>query len=112
MEAPGPDGFLAEFYQVFWGVIKDDLLAMFHDFHKDSLDLFSLNFGIITSIPKIENVTKIQQYRPICVLNVSFKIFTKDGTNRLNKVARTVVSPTQTTFMPGRNIIEGVVDRP
>jgi hypothetical protein len=34
-------------------VIKDDLLAMFHDFHKDSLDLFSLNFGIITLIPKL-----------------------------------------------------------
>jgi hypothetical protein len=73
-KAPGPDGFPAEFYQVFWGVIKDDLLAMFHDFHKDSLDLVSLNFGIITLIPKIENATKIQQYRPICVLNVSFKI--------------------------------------
>jgi hypothetical protein len=79
-------------------VIKDDLLAMFHDFHKDSLNLFSLNFGIITLIPKIENATKIQQYRPICDLNVSFEIFTKLGTNRLNKVARTVVSPTQTAF--------------
>jgi hypothetical protein len=90
-------------------VIKDDLMAMFHDFHKDSLDLFSLNFRIITLIPKIENATKIQQYRPICVLNVSFKIFTKVGTNRLNKVARTVVSPRQSAFMPGRNIMEGVV---
>jgi hypothetical protein len=90
-------------------VIKDDLLAMFHDFHKDSLDLFSLNFGIITLIPKIENATKIQQYRPICVLNVIFKMCTKVGTNRLNKVARTVVSPAQTAFMPGRNIMEGVV---
>jgi hypothetical protein len=108
-KSPIPDDFPAELYQVFWGVIKDDLLAMFHDFHKDSLDLFSLNFGIIALIPKIENATKIQQYRPICVLNVSFKIFTKVGTNRLNKVARTVVSPTQTAFMPGRNIMEGVV---
>jgi hypothetical protein len=90
-------------------VIKDDLLAMFHEFHKDTLDLFSLNFGIITLIPKIDNATKIQQYRPICVLNVSFKIFTKVGTNRLNKVARTVESPTQTVFMPSRNIMEGVV---
>jgi len=43
------------------------------------------------------------------VLNVSFKIFTKVGTNRLNKIAQTVVSPTQTAFMPGRNIMEGVV---
>jgi hypothetical protein len=32
-KSPGPNGFPAEFYQVFWGVIKDDLLAMFHDFH-------------------------------------------------------------------------------
>jgi hypothetical protein len=90
-------------------VIKDDLLAMSHDFHNDSLDLFSLNLGIITFIPKIENATEIQQYRPICVLNVSFIIFTKVGTNRLNKVTTTVVSPTQTTFMPRRNIMEGVV---
>jgi hypothetical protein len=108
-KSPGPDDFPTEFYQVFWRVIKDDLMAMFLDFHKGSLDLFSLNFGIITLIPKFENATKIQQYRPICVLNVSFKIFTKIGTNRLNKVATTVVSPTQSAFMPGRNIMEGVV---
>jgi hypothetical protein len=44
-KSPGPDGFLAEFYQVFCGVIKDDLLAMLHDFHKDSLDLFSRNLN-------------------------------------------------------------------
>jgi hypothetical protein len=25
----GPDGFPAEFYQVFWSLIKDDLMAMF-----------------------------------------------------------------------------------
>ena len=84
-------------------------MALFTDFHKEDLNLFSLNFGIISLIPKVEDATKIQQYRPICVLNTSFKIFTKVGTNRLNKVAQTVVSPTQTTFMPGRSIMEGVL---
>jgi exonuclease III len=108
-KAPGPDGFPAEFYQVFWGIIKNDLLPLFNDLHREALDLHSLNFGIITLIPKVPNATKIQQYRPICVLNVSFKIFTKVGTNRLNKVAKTVVNPMQTAFMPGRNIMEGVV---
>ena len=108
-KAPGPDGFPAEFYQVFWEIIKDDLMALFMDFHKEDLNLFSLNFGIITLIPKVQEATRIQQYRPICVLNVSFKIFTKVATNRLNKVAQTVVSPMQTAFMPGRNIMEGVV---
>jgi hypothetical protein len=28
-KAPGPYGFPAEFYEVFWNVIKDDLLAFF-----------------------------------------------------------------------------------
>jgi len=98
-----------EFYQVFWNLIKDDVMALFTDFHKEKLNLYSLNFGIIALIPKIQEATKIQQYRPICVFNVSFKIFTKVGTNRLNKVAQTVVSPMQTAFMPGRNIMEGVV---
>ena len=81
-------------------------MALFSDFHREDLNLYSLNFGIITLIPKIQDATKIQQYRPICVLNVSFKIFTKIAMNRLNKVANTVVSPTQTAFMPGRNIME------
>ena len=108
-KAPGPDGFPVEFYQVFWNLIKDDLMALFTDFHKEELNLYSLNFGIITLIPKVQEATKIQQYRLICVLNVSFKIFTKVGTNRLNKVAQTVVSPTQTAFTPDMNIMEGVV---
>jgi hypothetical protein len=36
-KAPGPDGFPAEFYQVFWEVIKFGLFALFEDFHKNSL---------------------------------------------------------------------------
>ena len=52
-KAPGPDGFPVEFYQVFWNLIKDGLMALFSDFHKEVLNLYSLNFGIITLIPKI-----------------------------------------------------------
>jgi hypothetical protein len=40
---------------------------------------------------------------------VSFKIFTKVLTNRLTGVAKKLIGPTQTTFIPGRNIMEGVV---
>jgi hypothetical protein len=73
------------------------------------LSLYKLNFGVITLLPKKEDVVKIQQYRPICLLNVSFKIFTKVGTNRIMGIAPKVIRPTQTAFMPGRHILEGVV---
>jgi hypothetical protein len=58
-KAPGPDGFLAEFYQVFWEVIKNDLMAMFTDFHNNLLHAHSVNFGVITLIPKKCNAIKI-----------------------------------------------------
>ena len=108
-KAPGPDGFPVEFYQQFWETIKDDLVQMFKDLSKGDLPLFSLNFGVITLIPKVQEANIIQQYRPICLLNVSYKIFTKVTTNRLGSVADKVVSPTQTAFINGRNILEGVV---
>jgi hypothetical protein len=60
-------------------------------------------------LPKKKDARVIQQYRPICLLNVSFKIFTKVATNRLTTIAQKLIRLTQTTFLPGRNIMEGVV---
>jgi hypothetical protein len=51
-KAPGPDGFPPDFYQVFWDLIKDYLMALFKEFHRGSLSLNSLNFGTITLLPK------------------------------------------------------------
>ena len=98
-----------EFYQAFWNLIKDDLMAMLVEFHNGTLPLYSLNFGIITLLSKKDNAVQIQQNCPICLLNVSFKIFTKVEVNRLTQVADKVIRPTQSAFMPGRYILEGVV---
>jgi hypothetical protein len=104
-KAPGPNGFPVEFYQVFWEVIKEDLMAIFIEFHEGILLLHSLNFVIITLLPKQKEPRQIQQYIPICLLNVSFKIFTKVMTNRIALVAQKVIRPSQTAFLPGRNIM-------
>jgi hypothetical protein len=76
-------------------------MAMFRDFHAENLRLFSLNFGIITLVPKLSEATKIEQYRTICMLNVSFKNFTKVIANRLSLVANKVIGPSQSAFFPG-----------
>ena len=70
---------------------------------------YKLNFEVITLLPKKENAVQIQQYRPICLLNVSFKIFTKVSTNRVSLVAEKVIRPSETAFMSGCHILEGVV---
>lgn len=42
-KAPGTDGFPVEFYQVFWELTKEDLMAMLSDFHDNILSAYSLN---------------------------------------------------------------------
>jgi hypothetical protein len=79
----------------FSGMLKDYLMSMFRAFCKGELPLFHLNFGTIILLPKKENAIQIQQYCPICLLNVSFKIFTKVSTNRISEVAHSIVKPTQ-----------------
>jgi hypothetical protein len=42
--AHGPDGFPFLFYQHFWDLIKNDLLAMVNDWNKGSWIYFGLTF--------------------------------------------------------------------
>jgi hypothetical protein len=46
---------------------------------------------------------------PICLLNVDFKISPKLLTDRITPIAEKVISESQTIFIKGRNILEGVV---
>jgi hypothetical protein len=57
-------------------------MALFKDFYEDKLSLSSLNFGTIILLPKQKEATHIRQFRPICLFNVSFNIFTKVMVNR------------------------------
>jgi hypothetical protein len=74
-KAPRPDGFRAEFYQKFWQVIKFDMMAMFAQLQEGETPLYKLNFGLVTLLPKKEDEIIIEQYRPICILNISFNFF-------------------------------------
>lgn len=106
--APGLDGFSSVYFKVFWNQIKKVLLEILQDLRDRNLDLFRLNYGIITMIPKVKRANTIKQFRTICLLNVVYKIITKILTLRLNKVADKVIIPNQSAFVPGRYILDGV----
>ena len=51
----------------------------------------------------------MKKFRPISLLNCSFKIFTKVLTNRLATVVNRFISNCQSAFIKGRFILESVV---
>ena len=107
--APGPDGFSVEFFKTFWSYIRGDIKEMLDNLHSGQLELWRLNYGVIILIPKVKPAVNVKQFRPICLLNVIYKIITKVLTIRLTRVVDKLISPFQTAFIPGRNILEGVV---
>jgi hypothetical protein len=108
-KAAGPDGFPIEFFQKKWDVVKGDMLVLFDDFHKGELDIKRLNYGTITLLPKVKEATKIQQFKPICLLNCIYKWFTKTLTIRLEPIAGRIIHRNQAAFLGGRNIMSNIL---
>ena len=107
--APGPNGFGVALFRNFWDVIKGEIVDTVKNFQKGNLDIKRLNYGVITLLPKLAGATNIKQFRPICLLNVDYKLFTKLMTDRISSLKGQLIKQQQTTFVKGRNILEGVL---
>jgi hypothetical protein len=107
--APSPDGFPFLFYQKLWDLIKPDLMEMVNEWNRGNLDLFRLNFSLLTLIPKEADAVTIQKFRPVALTNCNFKIFSKCITNRLCGISDALISQNQIAFLKGRYILEYVV---
>lgn len=75
--APGPDGLNAAFYKACWSWIGNDIHHLVSSFYNSAHMPDSINDTFITLIPKSANPTTIQQFRPISLCNVSYKIIAK-----------------------------------
>jgi hypothetical protein len=107
--SPGPNRFGVHFFKSCWPIIEGDYMAMMSDFHRGDLDIKRLNYGVIILVTKTKVANNIKQYHPICLLNVDYKGVTKVLTNRLTSMAKDVIGENPTSFIKGRNILEGVL---
>ena len=105
-KAPGPDGFTVAFWQSCWEFVKEEILAMFKEFHEQNTFLKSLNNTFLVLIPKKGGAEDIGDFRPISLLGGLYKLLAKVLANRLKKVIGKVVSPAQNAFVMGRQILD------
>jgi hypothetical protein len=84
-KAPGPDGFNGLFLKKCWPVIKGDFLALCDEFYSGSVNLEGLNTSYITLIPKTNSPETVSDYRPMSLMNINPKIFSKILAERLQR---------------------------
>ena len=75
--SPGPDGLSNEFYKVLFPVIKKDLTDLFNHYLNNGKISSKMKSGLVILIPKGEPYDRIENYRPITLMNCDYKIFNK-----------------------------------
>ncbi|XP_026378820.1 uncharacterized protein LOC113273292 [Papaver somniferum] len=107
--SPGPDGFGGWFYRMSWDIVGADFVrAIQYCWTKEFIPA-CMDSNFLMLLPKVKNARKPNQFRPIGLMNFSFKVITKIITSRLIAVVDKVVSPQQGAFIKGRNIQEKIV---
>ncbi|WP_419592226.1 reverse transcriptase domain-containing protein [Thiolapillus sp.] len=105
--SPGSDGFTVEFYKFFWNDLGSFLVrAINESFKKESLSSPQKE-GIITLLPKGDKPRQfLKNWRPITLLNVSYKIASGCIANRIKRILPDIIHSDQTGFVSGRCISE------
>ena len=108
-KSPGSDGLTTEFYKLFWNDIKQFYFNSINYSYQNGKLTELQTQSIITLIPKPgKDNSFLENWRPISLLNVDYKIATKAIANRVKKVLPKLIHNSQTGFMKGRYIGENI----
>ncbi|XP_058733672.1 uncharacterized protein LOC131605316 [Vicia villosa] len=107
--SPGPDGYSFRFIKKCWHFMKADFINCLSCFHREALLSKAITSSFLTLIPKNSNPLGLNEYRPICLVGCIYKVISKILASRLKKVLSSVVSECQSAFVPGRQLLDGVL---
>jgi hypothetical protein len=106
--SPGPDGWTSEFFIFFFDLVGDDLLQMVEDSRKKGKIYGSLNSTFLALIPKENNSASFNDYRPISLCNLIYKVISKVLANRIKPILERCLSAEQLGFLKGRRIQDAI----
>nr|KYP72703.1 Transposon TX1 uncharacterized [Cajanus cajan] len=98
-KCPGPDGINFKFIKDFWEVLKNDIVPFVQQFYDNAKLPKGTNSSFISLISKVDNLVKLNEYRPISLVGCMYKILAKTLARRLKVVLPALVDERQMAFM-------------
>jgi ribonuclease HI len=116
-KSPGHDGLSYEFYK-HWPIPKDDekrktnpdivniLTMVIQDIERNGVEDKEYTRGVMSLIYKKKDKLRIENYRPVTLMNTDYKLQTKAYASKIGKVASTLLHENQAGFVPGRGLYD------
>ena len=104
----GPNGWPIEFYLGFFDVIGPDVLKVVEESRVNGHIHNPINSTFIALIPKTDNSSSFEYFRPISLCNYLYKIISKVINRRLKAILSKHIFCEQFGFLEGRKIHEAI----
>lgn len=70
--------------------------------------MIDVNSTFITLVPEVSEVKKFEDFRPISLFNVIYKVVAKAIANKLKSILPYIISSNQSTFVYSKLIIDNI----
>ncbi|KAH6557365.1 hypothetical protein KP509_1Z119400 [Ceratopteris richardii] len=107
-KAPGIDGITKEFVAAFWPSLKTLVLDVCNEIWRDQRMPYTFKLGKIKLIPKVQVPKRMEDWRPISMMSIIYKIFAKIFALRLKPIMHKITHPSPTGFVYGRSIYDNI----
>jgi len=108
-KCPGPGVFNFFFLKNNWEVIGKDVVKAILYFQSTGFIPRGCNASFITLVPKKDNPSDLNEFRPISLVGCVYKILSKILANRLKKVLPSVIDVNQSAFLGGRGMLDSIL---
>ncbi len=108
-KAPGPDGFPPVFFRRYWSIVGQEVTEAIQQFFSTATMSRDWQRTFITLIPKRQDATEPEHFRPISLCSTLYKATTKILAVRLRDILPRLISLEQGAFLGGRSITDNVL---
>jgi hypothetical protein len=102
-KSPGSDGFLVEFFKMFWKYIGIFVVMSINYGYRNGILSVTQRHDVITLLPKGDKPRQyLKNWRPITLLNTVYKIASGSIASGIKRYRDKLISHDQTGFIPNR----------
>ncbi|CAI5962784.1 unnamed protein product [Closterium sp. NIES-65] len=107
-KSPGLDGIPKELFELHWDILGECFMNLARSFEASASLPATTKEAVTILLHKKGDKGQISNYRPITLLNFTYKVLAKVVADRMKKVLHRVISREQYGFIPGRRLSDAV----